>query len=175
MVSSIFIWNVRGLGTEEKRDRIKYIVGRKNPKIVALIETKWSTCSIEQISSISGSRDVGWKAKDASGSSGGIAIYRDKNLYREVTNFIGSHFIAIEFEDIPGSKYWTLVVVYGPQNRTEKLRFMSEIEAFYRQLQNPFCLAGDFNLIRSHEDYIGADRNSDLMNKFNETIDNLAV
>ncbi|CAL1380139.1 unnamed protein product [Linum trigynum] len=171
MNTSIIIWNVNGLGDPWKRGRVKRLIGRQNPKIVGLIETKWDHCSDSLVCSVSGSRDYGWVAKGAVRSSGGIVVFWNKSFFRMVSTREGYFFLEIEFRDVVSLKAWHLIVVYGPQDRSDKLVFISELNELCSLLTSPVCLAGDFNLVRSHDDYLGSRRSAKLMEEFNSFID----
>ncbi|CAL1370764.1 unnamed protein product [Linum trigynum] len=172
MESSILVWNMRGLCDANKRGRIKRIIGRRKPLIVGLVETKWDHCNVTSISSISGSRNYGWAAKNAVNSCGGIAAYWDQSRFRELNIKESNYFLAIELFDTMVSKYWNLVIVYGPQSRDDKIAFLLELNRLCQQLNEPICIMGDFNLVRSHDDYRGARRDWNLMMEFNEFVDN---
>ncbi|CAL1371676.1 unnamed protein product [Linum trigynum] len=171
MESAAIVWNVRGLGNRDKRARVKRLIGSRKPKIVGLVETKWDSCDDSKIRSIGGSTDLGWIAKNAAGSAGGIAVYWDKLFYNTLSSREGRHFLEVEFQEKVSQKIWHLVVVYGPQDREDKIDFLNEIRALCHQCQAPMCIAGDFNLVRSHDEYRGARRNHNLMEEFNSVID----
>ncbi|CAL1353209.1 unnamed protein product [Linum trigynum] len=156
MSSSLIIWNVRGLGNPEKRGRIKHLIRRQSPKIVGLIETKWEVYSDSLVSSVSGRRDFGWIAKDVVRSSGGIVVSWDKVYFSLLSSREGSSYLDLYLWDILKRKAWHLIVVYDPQGRSEKLLFINELNELCSLLTSPACFAGDFNLVRSHEDYQGS-------------------
>ncbi|CAL1356267.1 unnamed protein product [Linum trigynum] len=156
MEASIIVWNVRGLGEGSKRGRIKRIINMRKPKVVGLIETKWDQCDI---------------AKNANNSSGGIAIYWDQNHFRATNSSTGTYFLAVDLVDIKSNKDWTLVVVYGPQNRIDKLAFLDKLNNPCQQTTSPACIMGDFNMVHSHDDYKGAQRDVCIMAAFNNFVD----
>ncbi|CAI0417866.1 unnamed protein product [Linum tenue] len=170
MNPSLIVWNVRGLGDFGKRGRVKRLLARRKASIVGLVETKWNQCSDELIAGVSGSRDSGWAAVNAVCNAGGIAIYWDKNCFRSVSSRVGAYYLQVDFQEECSQKLWSLAVVYGPQDREEKLAFIREIDDLCSGTEIPLCIAGDFNLVRSHEDYRGARRNTTLMDEFNECI-----
>ncbi|CAL1385774.1 unnamed protein product [Linum trigynum] len=175
MGTSVIVWNVRGLCDPEKRGRIKRLIGRKKPAVVGLTETKWRQCTNDLVTSVSGNRDTGWIAKDSDGSSGGIVVFWDKSRFQVCSSFVGRFFVGIELKQNSGLGSWFLAVVYGPQERAEKLAFLEDLNNFCQQVCVPICIAGDFNLVRSHDDYMGSRRGDELMNEFNTLINSLAL
>ncbi|CAL1412715.1 unnamed protein product [Linum trigynum] len=172
MDTSIAIWNVRGIGDREKRSRFKRLIRRYNPKIVGLVETKLSNCDDRIIGSLYSRREFEWVAKNAVRSSGGIAVFWDKLFYTKLSSSEGNHFIVVELFEICSSKVWHFVVVYGPQERIDKLAFLSELQNYCSQQSGPICIADEFNMVRNHDDYQGSRRSSELMFEFNSFIDN---
>ncbi|CAL1402735.1 unnamed protein product [Linum trigynum] len=120
--------------TGTKERELKRFLGTR---ILGLIETKWSQCSDEFVYNIFANRNVDWVAKDAVGSSCGMGSLSS------------------------GTRVF--FVVYGPQDREEKIAFIHELDNLCGSLASPLCIAGDFNLVRSHDDYRGCRRSVNLM------------
>jgi exonuclease III len=65
-------FNVRGLGSCVKHNKIRDLVRIENADFLALQETKMETISEAIVYSIWGSSDCGWCSLPAVGNSGGI-------------------------------------------------------------------------------------------------------
>ncbi|RVW35852.1 hypothetical protein CK203_084592 [Vitis vinifera] len=77
-------WNVRGLGSRNKRRMVKDFLRTENPDVVMIQETKKEICDRRFVGSVWTARNKDWVALPASGASGGILIIWDsKNLRRE--------------------------------------------------------------------------------------------
>ncbi|RVW90394.1 hypothetical protein CK203_045761 [Vitis vinifera] len=80
----IISWNVRGLGSRNKRRMVKDFLRSENPDVVMIQETKKENCDRRFVGSVWTVRNKDWVALPASGASGGILIIWDsKNLRRE--------------------------------------------------------------------------------------------
>ncbi|RVX23794.1 hypothetical protein CK203_000662 [Vitis vinifera] len=80
----IISWNVRGLGSRNKRRMVKDFLRSENPDVVMIQETKYENCDRRFVGSVWTVRNKDWVALPAPGASGGILIIWDsKNLRRE--------------------------------------------------------------------------------------------
>ncbi|KAM1105783.1 hypothetical protein ACFX13_002765 [Malus domestica] len=70
----IISWNVRGLGSRQKRLTLKQQFRRLQPNIIILQETKKTSIDRRLVVSVWGSRFKEWIFAPAQGSSGGIAV-----------------------------------------------------------------------------------------------------
>lgn len=67
-------------------------------------------------------------------------------------------------------------VVYGPsRDDNEKARFIEELNWLTQTIDYPWCLAGDFNLVRWLIDRFRDLHNSPLMNLFNDFVNKAAL
>ena len=81
------------------------------------------------------------------------------------TNCSHSFITAVCTNKITGIS-WTLVNVYGPQGRPEKLQFLADLKAVVDSAPVPVALMGDFNLISLAADKRSANIHRGLMNAF---------
>ncbi|CAL1371261.1 unnamed protein product [Linum trigynum] len=170
MSHSFIAWNVRGLGNPNKRAKIKRLLKRWRPSIVGLTETKWHKCDKNLISSLSGCKSSEWVTKDSVGASGDIAIFWDPTIYWVLTVWEGRFSLAVRLKIIESEDIISFLVVYGPQDKKEKLEFLKEIESVCREYLAALCIIGDFNLVRSEEEFIGCPRDLEIMNELNNLI-----
>ncbi|CAL1355621.1 unnamed protein product [Linum trigynum] len=170
MTQSILIWNVRGLGSCDNRAKIKGLLRRWKPDIVVLTETKWRSYSQRLISSVSGSRFSDWDAKNVVEAKGGIAIYWDRRVFKREIEWEGKFTLEVKLCEISTGKDISLLVVYGPQKKEDKLEFISELRMVCRYYSDPLCIIGYFNLVQGNDDYRGQPRDIEVITKFNEFI-----
>lgn len=65
--------------------------------------------------------------------------------------------------------------VYGPQEDRDKIIFLQELTNICQMNDFHWILAGNFNIIRELTDTIGHSMNLDIMQSFNNLIDNLGL
>ena len=70
----IISWNVRGLGSRNKRRMVKDFLRSENPDVVMIQETKKVECDRRFVGSVWIIRNKEWVALSACGASGGILI-----------------------------------------------------------------------------------------------------
>ncbi|CAL1375754.1 unnamed protein product [Linum trigynum] len=170
MNNSVLAWNVRGLGESNKRARVKSMIRRCRAAVIGLIETKWNECSQRLISSVSGSRSSSWVAKNASDTRGGIAVFWEPSEFCLLEFWEGRFSLAIRLRIVRSLKVIAIVFVYGPHENDAKLAFLSEIDLLCRRYADPICFLGDFNMVRSDDDYRGAPRCRAMMAEFNSMV-----
>jgi len=68
----IFSFNVRGLGTGEKKREIRRLISEKSPDVFCIQETKLEVVDDVMCRSLWGSEDVAYSFKPSVGASGGI-------------------------------------------------------------------------------------------------------
>jgi len=65
--------------------------------------------------------------------------------------------------------------VYGPAHDDRKLEFLEEIQSKVQSVECPMILGGDFNLVRRIEEKSNENVNVQMMEAFNEMINNTAL
>jgi len=71
VLMKIITWNVRGLGSFDKRKEVRKLVGEKRPSIVCIQETKLAKVDDFICSSLWGSSPYGFSFRPSVGASGG--------------------------------------------------------------------------------------------------------
>ena len=70
---------------------------------------------------------------------------------------------------------WVLFNIYGPAHDDRKLEFLEEIQSKVQSVECPMILGGDFNLVRRIEEKSNGNVNVQMMEAFNEMINNTAL
>ena len=60
--------------------------------------------------------------------------------------------MTVKVTSLVDGKEWLVTSVYGPQVNLEKVRFLEEIMEIGRDVQLPWILNGDFNLVHSEDE-----------------------
>ena len=91
----IINWNVRGLGSRNKRRMVKDFLRSANPDVVMIQETKKEKCDRRFVGGVWMVRNKDWVALPASRASGGILIIWDSKNLRSEEVVIGSFSVLV--------------------------------------------------------------------------------
>ncbi|RVW14425.1 LINE-1 retrotransposable element ORF2 protein [Vitis vinifera] len=165
----IISWNVRGLGSRNKRRMVKDFLRSENPDVVMIQETKKENCDRRFVGSVWTVRNKDWVALPASGASGGILIIWDsKNLRREEV-VIGSFSVSVKFSLDGCGPLW-ISAVYGPNSPSLRKDFWVELFDIYGLTYPLWCVGGDFNVIRRSSEKMGGSSLTPSMRDFDSFI-----
>jgi len=91
----IISWNVRGLGSREKRKEVNNLVREKNPSILCLQETKLTVCVELFCASLWGDAAVSFSYCPFEGASGGLVIMWDCSAVEVWSTVSFEHVVVI--------------------------------------------------------------------------------
>ncbi|RVX02750.1 LINE-1 retrotransposable element ORF2 protein [Vitis vinifera] len=138
-------------------------------------ETKINLMSEWVVRSIGVGRFLDWRAVDASGTAGGILVCWDKRLLELLDWEEGQFTISCRFRKVEDGVVWVFTGVYGPFTKNERDCMWDEIGAIRGLWEEPWCVGGDFNVIRSQNERNRQGRISAAMRKFAQVIDELGL
>ncbi|RVX09328.1 hypothetical protein CK203_015354 [Vitis vinifera] len=61
---------------------------------------------------------------------------------------VGNYSVSCRFKNVEDGFCWAFSGVYGPSVKVEKEEFLSELGAIKGLWNEPWCVTGDFNMIR---------------------------
>ena len=166
----IFCWNVRGLNDREKRKLIKGVVRNQKPDLVCLLETKVKDISMQMVKSVGVGRFLNWASVDARGAAGGLLLFWDNRVLENLEVESGGYSIFVRFRNCADGFFWIFFGVYGPMMGNEKEDFWEELGAIRGLWEDPWCIGGDFNVVRFPEERRNAPRLTTEMRRFSEVI-----
>ncbi|XP_058103553.1 uncharacterized protein LOC131247134 [Magnolia sinica] len=164
-------WNVRGLGSKQKRRLIKHSCRRSNPDVICLQETKVRQFSDSLMESIWKSKDVRWTALHASGSFGGILVAWNSSRWSLIDTWSGTYSVSVILHDALSDFRYLVSSVHGPNSEDSRKDFWVELSASRLCFSDPTCLVGDFNMIRFVEEKSHGNKVSPAMGAFSAWID----
>ncbi|CAN1190366.1 LINE-1 retrotransposable element ORF2 protein, partial [Linum perenne] len=145
----ILSWNCRGLGQPPTVLYLQDLICKNCPPIVFLMETKQPKQAMELIRKKM--RYTNAFYVDPIGASGGLALWWfgdiDITILRATKNFID-----VEWKE---SRNLFVTFTYGAPVQSERLEVWNQILSFSRDINEPWCLVGDFNALLSREDKEG--------------------
>ena len=175
MKIKILCWNVRGANDCSRRKIIKAVVRSQKVDLLCIQETKINLMSEWVVRSIGVGRFLDWRAVDASGTAGGILVCWDKRLLELLDWEEGQFTISCRFRKVEDGVVWVFTGVYGPFTKNERDCMWDEIGAIRGLWEEPWCVGGDFNVIRSQNERNRQGRISAAMRKFAQVIDELGL
>ena len=170
MKVQIVSWNVRGLNDVSKRMRVRNLLNSWKADIVCLQETKLDSISRSLIRSLWRCRYVDWLCLDSLGASGGIIIMWDTKVVEKVEEAVGLFSVSCKFKEIHSGFEWGFSGVYGPHRDVERQLMWEELSGICAWWDVPWCVGGDFNVVRYPMERGGTDRISPSMQAFSDFI-----
>lgn len=110
----------------------------------------------ELVRELWGGRYVEWVVLPALGSSGGVLICWDSRVVVKEGEEVGGYSLSCLFRCIEDDFQWVFIGVYGPVRGVDRSAFWEELQsiAFWRGA--PWCVGGDFNVVHSPKEKVGA-------------------
>lgn len=173
-LSSILIWNVRGLNNKARRDSVRELINTTRPQIVCFQETKIQDMTHNILLSTLGAEFTCHVALHANGTRGGVLVAWQSSACQALTTRVDSFSVSVLFQNMDGQQWW-FTGVYGPQQDAQKVLFLQELRTVRAVCPGPWVITGDFNLI-----YRAADKNNSnidraMMGRFRRTLNNLCL
>ncbi|RVX05281.1 Transposon TX1 uncharacterized 149 kDa protein [Vitis vinifera] len=165
----IISWNVRGLGSRNKRRMVKDFLRSENPDVVMIQETKKEICDRRFVGSVWTVRNKEWVALPASGASSGILIIWDSKILSREEVVIESFSVSVKFSLDGCGPLW-ISVVYGPNSPSLRKDFWVELFDIYGLTYPLWCVGGDFNVIRRSSEKMGGSSLTPSMRDFDSFI-----
>uniref|UniRef100_A0ACD5VJ36 Uncharacterized protein n=1 Tax=Avena sativa TaxID=4498 RepID=A0ACD5VJ36_AVESA len=111
----------------------------------------------------------------AVGHSGGILLGAKEDTFEVEDMDRGEFFVSMLLTHRRSNLRWEVIIVYGPADHSRSPAFLEELKAKVERCSTLVVVAGDFNLIRSHEDKSSHNVDIPRMRMFNDCIADLAL
>jgi len=118
LAMKIMSWNVRGLGSFEKRREVRHLVREKKPFICCLQETELSVFDFAVCKYLWGDESVDFYFQSALGASGGIVSMWDTNEVEVWSSISFNHALVILGHFVKTGEHFTVFNVYAPCDST---------------------------------------------------------
>ncbi|RVW53935.1 hypothetical protein CK203_073000 [Vitis vinifera] len=132
-----------------------------------------SQMSLGVVRSLGVGRFLDWGVLNARGAAGGVFVFWDKRVLELEGMEVGLFSISCRFKNCEDGFSWIFSGVYGPTLKRYKELFWEELGAIRGLWSDPWCIRGDFNLIRFPNESRRGGRLSSSMRRFSEVIDDL--
>lgn len=110
-------------------------------------ESKFYCMSDSIVKAVCGSASFDWVWLDAEGSSGDILLCCNRRVLSIKDERVGS-FSMSALVDLSNNSPWIVTSVYGPNDRSLRGNFWSELDNIHSRWIHPWCIGGDWNVIR---------------------------
>ena len=108
---------------------------------------------------------------DARGAAGGVLVMWDKRVLEGLEIELGSFSISCRFRNCEEGFVWVFSGLYGPTKGREMRDLWEELAAIKGLWNDPWCIAGDFNIVRFPAETSNGRQMSTAMREFSGFID----
>ena len=172
----ILSWNVKGVKDRDKRKLIKDVIKTQKVDLVCLWETKIQETTSGIVRSLGVGRYLEWGALNSRGAPRRVVVvFWDNRVLQLVEMEVGNYSVSCRFKNCEDGFCWIFSRVYGPTVKVEREIFFSEMRAIRGLWNEPWCVAGDFNMIRFPSEHSRGGRPSPTMRRFSEVIKDLEL
>lgn len=121
-------------------------------------ESKLSHMSNSIVKDICGCTYFEWVCLDAVGSYGSILLCSKKRVFAIKDEWVGSFSMLVLLKDPTNNSSWIVTLVYGPNDSSIRGNFWSELDYIHSRWTQPWCIRGDWNVIRFPTEKSGGDK-----------------
>ena len=113
---------------------------------------------------------VDWLYLGSEGASSGILLMWDRRVVEKLEEAVGNFSISCRFKNVNDHFEWAFTGIYGPNLNRNRHLMWEELAGLISWWNLPWCLGGDFNVIRFPSERLGAGRFSRCMYDFSDFI-----
>ncbi|XP_050290362.1 uncharacterized protein LOC126728608 [Quercus robur] len=166
----IISWNVRDLNDRDKRLRVRNMVRRWGPNVICFQETKMELITRAVIRSLWRGQHVDWSYLGSCGASGGVLLMWDTQAMNKVEEAVGQFSVSCRFTNVSDQFVWAFTGVYGPNSVRDKRFLWEELVGLNSWWNVPWCVGGDFNVVRFPSKRSGSTSFTAAMREFSNFI-----
>ena len=151
----IISWNVKGINEGNKHGVIKSLIHLYSIDLVCLQETKVQQITTRIVRSLGVCRCLAWRVVDARGQARGIVVFWDKRVLELLEMEVGAFLVSCRFINCEGGFVWMFSRVYRSILVEEREDFWAELGVIMGLWMDPWCIGGDFSVVRFPTDMRG--------------------
>ncbi len=164
-------WNVRGLNNPRKREIVKKLLRDWRCDVVCLQETKLDQIDLRLVRSLWSNQFVGWEAVNAVNIAGSILLMWEKMVFDKIDSHLSTFSVSCTWKGVVDGFDWSCTGVYGPIVESSKGAFWVELDTIRQKWTVPWCIMGDFNVVRFPSERLGCNSFSLSMLAFPDFIE----
>ena len=123
-----------------------------------------------EIQSLWGCQHLDWLYLGSMGASGGVLVMWDRTMVEKIDEAVGRFFVSCKFKNVVDNFVWTFTGVYGPNSNHDKRLLREELVGIQSWWNVPWCIGGDFNVVRFPSEQLGVDSFTSAMLDFSDFI-----
>ncbi|XP_023904183.1 uncharacterized protein LOC112015948 [Quercus suber] len=166
----IISWNVRGLNDRDKRLRVRNMVRRWGPDVICLQETKIELITRAVIRNLWRGQHVDWSYLGSCGASGGVLLMWDTRVVNKVEEVVGQFSVSCTFTSVLNQFVWAFTSIYVPNSVRDRRFLWEELFGLNSWWNVPWCVGGDFNVVRLPSERSGSTSFTAAMREFSNFI-----
>ncbi|WKA08526.1 hypothetical protein VitviT2T_026242 [Vitis vinifera] len=120
-------------------------------------------------------RHIDWRAINSKGAAGGVLVFWDNRVVDLLEVEEGIFSVSCLFKNCMDGMRWVFTGVYGPVCRRDREVFWEELGSIKGLWRDPWCVGGDFNMIRYPEERSRGGELSASMKRFTEVVEDLEL
>ncbi|XP_077226303.1 uncharacterized protein LOC143859508 [Tasmannia lanceolata] len=174
MMIKFTVWNIRGLGTSEKRDEVKHLIKIKNLELLCLTETR---ATENKLAPYLFELAPGWKCVTNYQYvvNGRIWVIWNPGVINFIPIFISDQCIHGRAQLLQTNKEILISAIYAHNYGRERRRLWESLKTIPNS-DLPWIACGDFNIIRFlGEKFGGSCPTREDMEDFNDCIDHCSL
>lgn len=161
------VWNVRGLGDDDKCTVVNSAVVDMSPAVLCMQETKLRAPTSFKLKTILPRSLSANECIDADGASGGILTAWDASNWQLLSRHAGQFCLTTELRSTSENLRFFITNVYAPCDAASRDEFFDELRSLGALCTGPWLIAGDFNIARWPDDRSGGAFDANLASSFN--------
>uniref|UniRef100_A0A2N9FK77 Transposase MuDR plant domain-containing protein n=1 Tax=Fagus sylvatica TaxID=28930 RepID=A0A2N9FK77_FAGSY len=134
------------------------------------IETKMELTTRQTVRSLWGCHHVDWLYLGSIGATGGILLMWDSRVVEKVEEAVGIYSISCKFRNVTDQVVWIFSGVYRPNVDRERRTLWDELAGVSSWWEVPWCVAGDFNVVRFSSEKLRTTSFTPAMHDFSDFI-----
>uniref|UniRef100_A0A2N9GFH2 Endonuclease/exonuclease/phosphatase domain-containing protein n=1 Tax=Fagus sylvatica TaxID=28930 RepID=A0A2N9GFH2_FAGSY len=116
-----------------------------------------------------------WLYCGSDGASGGVVVMWDTRVVEKIDETVGHFSISCKFHSVFNHHEWVFSGVYVPQTVRDRLLMWEELACLHSWWGSPWCIKGDFNVVRFPSERVGGQFFSPAMQGFSDFISSIGL
>uniref|UniRef100_A0A2N9G0Y7 Uncharacterized protein n=1 Tax=Fagus sylvatica TaxID=28930 RepID=A0A2N9G0Y7_FAGSY len=140
-------------------------------RLLSWNETKLADIDLQLVRSLWGNSFVDWEMLPAIGTAGGVLLLWDRRVLEKVDSVVCQFSVSCLWKGVFDGFEWVGTGLHGPTNDGIHKDLWTELSSVRLKWDLPWCVFGDFNVVRFPSERLGCSRLSSHMMDFSDFIE----